>query len=386
MKRKSIVGFCLFIISISNLLAQELLKIDIESKIDEKDLLINLSDYIEKIEYLQLDSHVDFLIDAQPEFTVKNKEIVVRTISNCFVFDRGSGKFLQKVGNKGRGPAEYRSTGGLINPKNHSIYFVGQGAKLLKFNFDGTFNKSIVIPEYNDGFVAPSLPINYTWLKNDIVFYFADMIGTERKRLMIINEEGEKLVVHPKYKYFTEKKGMAISLYDSQFYHFKNDLYFKEDYSDTVFKVSEKELIPSLILYLGKYQPSIESKWMTAKEKQNQKHEFIGLRKLIESESFFLFEFYSQKKHFQGVFNKNTDILKIVEMSSGINNDIDRFIPFSPVSISTDGYLIGYVEAYVLLAWFMQNPEKAAKLPLHLQKLKNINESDNPVVMIAKLK
>ena len=35
---------------------------------------------------------------------------------------------------------------------------------------------------------------------------------------------------------------------------------------------------------------------------------------------------------------------------------------------------------------FSENPEKASNLPPHLQKFRNINENDNPVVMIAKLK
>lgn len=383
--KKRIFLFCLLTISIPNLFAQELLKIDIESKIDKKDLSINMSDYIETIEYLPLETDVDFLID-EPRFTVTDKEIVVRTLSNCFIFDRETGSFFKKISNEGRGPGEYRSTSGLINTRNNSIFLKGQGAKLLKFNFDGTFEKSVVLPEYNDGFEAPSFPINYTWLDNKIVFYFVDMIGTEKKRLMIINEEGEILIVHPKYKYFTEKQGMAVSSYDSQFYHFKNNLYFKEDYSDTVFMVSEKLLIPQMVLHLGKYRPSYESKWMTAQERKKLKYERIGLRKLIETESFLIFEFYSQKKYFQGVFNKNTNILKIAEKGSGIKNDIDGFIPFSPVSISTDGYLIGYIDAYKLLAWFIQNPEKASKLPSHLQKLKNINDMDNPIIMIAKLK
>ena len=384
MKINTIFLLCLLTISFSRLLAQELLKIDIESEVDKGNFSIDLNYYIEHIEYLPLETAVDFLIDEQPKFTVTNQEIVVRTISNCFVFDRKTGAFLRKISNKGRGPGEYYSTGGLINPKSNSIFLKGQGANLLKFNFDGTFEKSIVIPEYNGGFEAPSLPINYTWLNNNIVIYFADLLGTEKKRLMIMNEKGEKLIVHPKYKYFTEKKGMAISSNDSQFYHFKNNLYFKEDYSDTIFMVTEKLLIPKLVLYLGTYQPTLEWKWMT--EKERQKHEYIGLRTLIESESFFIFEFYFQKKYFQGIFNKNTNNLKIAEKDNGINNNIDGFVSFSPVSISTNGFLIGYIEAYKVLEWFVKNPDKAVKLPPHLQKLRNIKESDNPVVMIVKLK
>jgi len=44
------------------------------------------------------------------------------------------------------------------------------------------------------------------------------------------------------------------------------------------------------------------------------------------------------------------------------------------------------IDAFEIVNWFSNNPDKAAKLPSHLQKLRNIKETDNPVIMIAKLK
>ena len=73
-------------------------------------------------------------------------------------------------------------------------------------------------------------------------------------------------------------------------------------------------------------------------------------------------------------------------MSGGFENDIDNFIPFQFYSINNSGELVGFQEAYIVKKWFDENPDKAAKLPPNLQKLKNIKETDNPIVMIAKLK
>jgi len=44
------------------------------------------------------------------------------------------------------------------------------------------------------------------------------------------------------------------------------------------------------------------------------------------------------------------------------------------------------MEAYEILEWFENNPEKAAKLPAHLKALSKLKEDDNPVVVIVKLK
>lgn len=376
--------FFFVIINISNLLAQELLKVDIESEIDKGNFTINLSDYIETIKYVPLETNSNCLIDRNPEFTVSNNSIVVKTLSDCFIFEKETGKFLNKISRKGRGPGEYQSTMGFTNPFNQTIYFSEAGLKLLKFDFLGTFMKSINIPESNKSIESPSIPGNYTWLNNDIVIYFGNLTGTEKKKLIILNEDGKKLVVFPNHNYFAESKGFSISAYESQFYHFNHNLYFKEDYSDTVFQVTKSQLIPQKRLYLGKYQPAVESKWMTERELKDR--QFIVLRDLVESKSFFLFKVLFQDKYFQGVYNKNTKKLKIAKIDSNVRNDIDSFMLFAPITISTDGYLISFANAYDILAWFKQNPDKAAKLPLHLQELKKLKENDNPVVIMAKLK
>ncbi|MGV8137982.1 MAG: DUF4934 domain-containing protein [Mangrovibacterium sp.] len=80
--------FFFVIINISNLLAQELLKVDIESEIDKGNFTINLSDYIETIKYVPLETNSNCLIDRNPEFTVSNNSIVVKTLSDCFIFEK----------------------------------------------------------------------------------------------------------------------------------------------------------------------------------------------------------------------------------------------------------------------------------------------------------
>jgi hypothetical protein len=47
---------------------------------------------------------------------------------------------------------------------------------------------------------------------------------------------------------------------------------------------------------------------------------------------------------------------------------------------------MGYTDAWKVEQWFKDNPEKAAQLPPHLKKLESLTESDNPVVMIARMK
>ncbi|MCF6357374.1 MAG: hypothetical protein L3J54_06150 [Draconibacterium sp.] len=71
---------------------------------------------------------------------------------------------------------------------------------------------------------------------------------------------------------------------------------------------------------------------------------------------------------------------------NGFENDIDGFMPFYPTSISNRDELIGILEPYKIRQWIDENPDKAARLPPHLQKFRNIKDTDNPVLMLVKLK
>jgi hypothetical protein len=71
--------------------------------------------------------------------------------------------------------------------------------------------------------------------------------------------------------------------------------------------------------------------------------------------------------------------LKILVFFSFRGDTYDR-------SSTGNNELVGYLEPYKIRQWIAENPGKAAKLPSYLQKLRTIKETDNPVVMIAKLK
>lgn len=386
MSIKLILITTISIINVFYSASQPLYIINIENEIERKDqnFSLKLSEYIDTIIYLPLKTDTDYLIDREPKFSATRDEIAVRTASECFIFNKSTGEFIRKIGNKGRGPGEFRSTRGFVNPYKQSIYLEGIGNKLLKYNYDGDFIKEIIIPEFQNDISSPSLPTNYTWFNENIICYFSNMTGLEKKLLVIFDENGKKLSVFENINSYSDKRGFSMNLNESQFYHFNSNLFYKEDYSDTIFQVTRNCLVPKLILHTGKHRAPYSSKWMNSSE--TNKHEFIEPHNLIELDNYFLFEFYYHKKNIQCLYSKKSNTLRIAERDIGIINDIDGFVKFSPVSLASDGSLIGFVEAYRVLEWFTENPDKATELPLHLQKLKKIKETDNPIVMIAKLK
>ena len=61
-------------------------------------------------------------------------------------------------------------------------------------------------------------------------------------------------------------------------------------------------------------------------------------------------------------------------------------MPFKFISSNQNNEIVGYYDAYEVKLWFEENSDKESQLSPELQKLKNIKETDNPLVMIAKLK
>ena len=61
-------------------------------------------------------------------------------------------------------------------------------------------------------------------------------------------------------------------------------------------------------------------------------------------------------------------------------------MPLEILSINDKGELTCTLDAYKIKLWFETNAEKSEKLPEYLQRLKNIQETENPIVMIARLK
>jgi hypothetical protein len=69
-----------------------------------------------------------------------------------------------------------------------------------------------------------------------------------------------------------------------------------------------------------------------------------------------------------------------------LNNDIDNFLPINFLGTSERDQLLGYIQPYEIIQWFSENPEKASKISPYLKELKNIKETDNPVLVVATLK
>lgn len=128
----------------------ETINIDTQNLVDELsvDSIYTLTGYVSlETDDRGLVASVDKLLATEGLFIIFDK-----TQQAVFVFDKETGKFLNKIARQGRGPREYISIHDVIINKDRSLIEILDlnGAKLMCFDFEGNYAETKYINERND--------------------------------------------------------------------------------------------------------------------------------------------------------------------------------------------------------------------------------------------
>lgn len=354
-----------------------------------------LSEFVDgEVEYIALESGKEHLLGQNPKFHLRETEIIAFTRKQIYIFDRNTGKFLREIGHYGKDPEGYKKvvTSFPYEENKNLFYTSGWDPKsYYSYNSDGEFCEKITAYSMDietdmqksifGEMVTSIAPLNDTCF----VGYVWNMNGKQKTKLIIFNENNHRLKTYAQtqsFEYDINKNGINVFSWEGWFYKFNKHLHFFERFSDTIYTVSTTALSPKFVLkqldsetpYTKRYLPDYDA------------NKYFFIENVFESDKYLFFQIKYQKEILYGFYNKKNGSTKVSVDVEGITNDINNFIPYKFYSSNNKGELTGSIDAYEVKLWFDKNREKAAKLPPKLQKLKNINENDNPVVMIAKLK
>lgn len=387
MKRAfSLIAAYVIALHFNLLYSQQLPVLELATAIDHP-TKIALSDFIESIGYVQLETTQDCLINANPDIKLLKHHILIITNQQCLLFDRKTGAFIREIGHYGKGPGEFRSTYGFFDEPSLVYYFLGWNGNLLKYSIDGKFLGSLAIPSYDGSFEKPSMPDRYTYLNNN--FFACNLMninGLEPRALMIFNGKGETVKTIPN-RHIIKNVKTAINTGTISFHHFNNSTFYQEFYNDTVFTISSERIKPYFVLNRGKYRPQYEALWWTFEKRKEANMIYQPL--YLENSRFLTFEFYyvfGNPARFFALYDKTSKSLRITENNSGVKNDIDGFVDLTFKSINESGELSCLIQSQDMIKWFENNKDKSKSLKPELQDLKNINLGDNPILVIAKYK
>lgn len=298
--------------------------------------------------------------------------------------DRGD--FVCKIGNRGKGPKEYFfATDFAIAPQNKNVYVLsGQENKIYVYAPDGTFIRTLT---------SPSEKTSILYCLDDYIFCYNENIdGSVEKSINIIDYKGDDI------KNYTNKfpykfKGTETGFNECILYSFGNQLNVKELYSDTVFVYNNHQFTPKYVLKHGskKFLPEIRttldlSNFITVLPK------YIIQRHIFETKNYFFFLFDLNNHYYCLVYSKIDGHQLFIDAKKGFINDLDGGPGILPKTIIDDNTIVYWIDAYQIKVHvrseaFKNSAPKYPEKKKELEKLANsLNENDNPILMLVKLK
>ena len=343
-------------------------------------------------------------------------KIAVADNNVCLLFD-SKGKFISQIGRYGKGPGEYKYIS-QIKLVNNSILLPDAGKDNIQFyNTAGEYLYSVKAP----GEFSPSIYSRNFISDTDTTFLIRipNRTGTELFRIAHFDKNGHVIQKYRNTTFFNRQKPVfGTSDVSAQFYKLNNKIYYKEMLNDTIWQIDDDNLRVRHVINMGKYGFSIRDKELPIPVWHKKFTECIDVGYVLECNRYIylLFDFMLQypfsffrksiipsgKAPYEilGLYDKKEDNFFLVNPSykegqpepTGIINDMDGGVNMMPRYIFNDTLMVSWVNAYEVKTYVASNAFKTStpKYPEKKKELEqladSLEENDNPVLMLVKLK
>jgi hypothetical protein len=361
--------------------------IDVEIAVEKKQEIL-LSTVASDIVYLPLETRMENLIDNIRQVEVSKSYIFVRDSKRLFQFDR-SGKFIRQIGKIGRGPGEYSGIMHFSVNEKANIILLQDEYQFLKYDFQGNFQGNIHI-KYGIDFIF--------YRPDRIAFYRPNNV--ENPIDITITNQDFKPLYKFENRYPRPKSNLGFS--KAPMFVFENELYFKEHFNDTLFRVKDSVLIPHIVfnereLLLDKnFDLTPTGDVNDLKKKLEEVKDKWFMNSICESKRFVFTSYYRglgpmAKSDINILFDKINNTTFLIKDGEFLN-DVDAGFDLWPIGVYQDNWVIYNLMSYELKTRISSNEFKNStpKFPekkKELEKLAaSLDENDNPVLMLVKLK
>ena len=294
------------------------------------------------------------------------------------------GNFIANYVRSGKGPGELVSPMSfMIDSKNDNVVICSWDRKAnLYFSLDGTFINEVPCSINNEGMVM---------LQDGSIAYYTgkpyNMFNNKPDYSWLIITDKQSNVSY-KGLYLPVIKKSGYVLYQS-FPRYKNEVYFKHPYADTIYKVDHQGPQPKYVFDFGKYQID----WSKIEPEPPIKiHlQIKGQNKATIGQHFFEFENWifidvnHGKKYYYALYNKLTGEVELYDPKTTANS---KGGSLGTVVGATDKGLICLLEPLDLLY-----PDSPSSKPSDIKSNKelesivsNLSETANPILMICEFK
>jgi hypothetical protein len=357
--------------------------------------MIPLSQVASNVEYIKLETNNDCMIHRIGGCFFTDSLIFIGNRDHILKFSR-DGKFLQKIGNPGRGPGEIDLIRTMTIIPDKKMIAVQKNAirEMLYFSFDGDVVKTVKIPN-----------ALYVKVMNDgsFIAYDAGADGSNKNTFSLINETGDTISAIKNYCTWNNTSVMVIMAgsYPEPF-SYRNNWFFKDRYNDTVYTVVSNRIRPSYSFNLGKYKLPDELRLERLGPNNIQLFKdkapnFYYITLFEAAGKLFMISYcfgnadtkYMLYEKEEGI---GTLLINESDISTGLVNDLDGGLDFWPIGIVNDNQVYKPINIISLKKGLEEakSGERTAKYPDKQKKLEKMisdsDISDNPVLMIVTLK
>jgi hypothetical protein len=348
---------------------------------------IKLSEIAEDISYIPLDNKFPLgIIYDKIEF-INNSVYLSEKDNGVLSFNR-NGELIKKFGSKGRGPGEYVANFLFtVDEITGSIYILDVGDEIKVYSKSGNYLRSFSLREFGN-------QIDEIEYFNSQLFVSYELQNETNKNKWICVDTLGSLIFKQERKDlpFSSRAGGAGGTYK-----FENRLsYWNTFFTDTVYSIfpdlSEK---PSFIISPGEHRRPKSYVLIPIEDLDN----YLSIDRLLETKRFLMISYFFKGKNEFALINKESlDSYQVgwgFNGRGGILNDIDGGTGFLPRNYFVENnreYIVGLIDPFQIKTIVASNefknfdtkfPEKKKELEILANSLE---ESDNPVLMIVRLK
>ncbi|MBN2635717.1 MAG: 6-bladed beta-propeller [Prolixibacteraceae bacterium] len=295
-----------------------------------------------------------------------------------------NGKFICQISHKGEAPSECIDIQDFLYNKNNNTIDIFILNDIKEFSLDGIWGKNMTL----DSDDVTSFGYN----NNQILGFINNAEGQNEYSFVLFDANGKVISKYiNKYK-FNISTGAIYFNPECIFYQYDEILHCKELNSDTIFSFDNGNFIPKYILKQGeaKYTTELREKSYTTNLTK-----YIIQKNLFESKNYLFYQYSWESRNNCFIQNKSNGIQYLIDNGTGLVNDLDNGPNFkiqNTVTIDGTEYIVSWISAFELKNHVASNEFKNAtsKSPekkRDLEQLANsLDENDNPVLMLVKLK
>lgn len=372
--------------------------------------IVNLSEIASSVKYIPLETNDYSLLDNAPRPVIENGKIYIfLDKEQCYKAFTADGKFIGRVGRKGRAKGEYAH----LQPFSLSFNFKNGNPllhsynKIIEYDKDGKFVKEVLAPDtlkrYSN-LETQKLGKNY--------FALYGNLAENRYKFFYYDEDGKIIDEYPKnYELAPVKVIQADDDGEEEMVGFRAlitpSIHNYKDYIKVISVTNDTILSFGLqfeqhIDYILDYGKEKTPDYPTDTERENSL--YIISRLTTESDQYLFFRIHfpetdrdkmadyttfaiydKEKKELTLLKYEKSELKDKISSKSdawlrGFKNDIDNGIPFWPSHISKNGEMIMSISAmkFIELSEIYNSPEMK-------KTAATLNENSNPVMVVVKL-